>query len=192
MFDSKKYHREYIRKWRKKKLKSAKYLEQQRESQKRYYHKARQNPKWVEREREWRRRYMRKRRLDPEYRKQCYTWKKKWAQENRDRLNSYQKIRNSKPENILVRRIKMFEKKYGIPYSQFERLVESQDGKCAICKCELEINGVMSKNKAVLDHNHSTNAIRGVLCSICNLNVHVVERYGHLLEPMSEYLKRMQ
>jgi hypothetical protein len=188
MFDSRKYHREYQREWRKKQRRSAKYLAAQRKAQREYYHRARQNPEWVARDRVWRREYMRRRRLDPEYRKAGYARHKKWAQKNRDRLKDYQKKWNSKPENILARRIKMFEKTHGIPYSEFQRLFEVQNGRCAICGTELDVNGVMSNKKAVLDHDHKTNAIRGVLCSICNLNIHVVENYGHLLPKMVSYL----
>lgn len=191
MFDSKKYHREYQRERRKNQSRSPDELARQREAQRKYYHKARKNPKWAERNRKWHQEYARRKRsLDPEYRKAAYARHKKWAQKNRAYLSAYNKERGSKPAIILARRIKMFEKTHNISYSEFERLLGSQNGKCPICKCVLEVNGVMSAKKAVLDHNHETNVVRGILCSICNLNIHVVERYGHLLNPMMDYLNK--
>ena len=52
--------------------------------------------------------------------------------------------------------------RYGIPHWQFVALLEKQGNKCAICD-ELD--------PQMLDHDHTTNEIRGVLCVHCNLGV---------------------
>jgi hypothetical protein len=54
-------------------------------------------------------------------------------------------------------------KKFG-PYREvFQKLLTEQDGKCAICGTETE--------KLVLDHDHSTDWVRGLLCSACNMGL---------------------
>ena len=50
----------------------------------------------------------------------------------------------------------------------YRLLLQSQDGKCAICKQPetRSVRGVVSD--LVVDHNHETKEIRGLLCSQCN------------------------
>lgn len=57
-------------------------------------------------------------------------------------------------------------KKYGITSEQYDLLLESQDGKCAICG-----KPNIKKGKVVrmgIDHNHKTGKVRGLLCYKCN------------------------
>lgn len=56
----------------------------------------------------------------------------------------------------------MIEKTYGIGGSEYARLLALQGGKCAICRARPK-----SKRLAV-DHDHATNAVRGLLCKRCN------------------------
>jgi hypothetical protein len=50
-------------------------------------------------------------------------------------------------------------------------LLESQQGRCAICdREELEM-----RTPLVMDHNHKTGVIRGLLCHRCNLLVGLIE-----------------
>jgi len=51
--------------------------------------------------------------------------------------------------------------RYGITPSQYKKMYEFQNGRCAICEIE--------KSKLVVDHSHSTNKIRGLLCNGCNI-----------------------
>jgi len=48
---------------------------------------------------------------------------------------------------------------YGMTSEQYEELEKSQNGGCAICG---------STNRLAVDHDHSTGAIRGLLCHNCN------------------------
>lgn len=54
------------------------------------------------------------------------------------------------------------EKTYGITGADYEKLLEAQGGKCAICRARPR-----SKRLAV-DHDHKSGAVRGLLCSRCN------------------------
>ena len=56
-------------------------------------------------------------------------------------------------------------------------MYERQDGKCYICKKEIELGG---KGKAAVDHNHLTGKVRAILCFSCNTLV------GHLESPTRE------
>jgi hypothetical protein len=52
---------------------------------------------------------------------------------------------------------------YGITEFQYNLILKSQNGNCAIC------GGVNASGKALaVDHCHETNKIRGLLCDNCN------------------------
>lgn len=56
-------------------------------------------------------------------------------------------------------------KRYGVSKDQFMRLLQEQNGVCAICKCEMA--SARFKRPSV-DHCHKTGRVRGLLCSCCN------------------------
>ena len=51
--------------------------------------------------------------------------------------------------------------KYGISTSEFEALVARQAGRCPICD--------LPTSRLVIDHDHATGIVRGLLCGPCNL-----------------------
>lgn len=56
-----------------------------------------------------------------------------------------------------------------------------QDGKCAIC---------LEKRKLVIDHNHTTSVVRGLLCQRCNVFLGMIETGpAHLIESARDYLR---
>lgn len=57
-------------------------------------------------------------------------------------------------------------KRYGVNRQEFETIMQIQDFKCALCNKLLNLK----RPKAVhIGHCHDTGAIRGILCSACNL-----------------------
>lgn len=58
---------------------------------------------------------------------------------------------------------------YGISENEYQQMLDTQNGCCAICK---RIETRVGRTGAVLplcvDHNHTTGDIRGLLCSSCN------------------------
>lgn len=51
-------------------------------------------------------------------------------------------------------------KSYGLTVEQYDKLVEQQEGKCAICG--------RVPDRLVVDHSHETGVVRGLLCRTCN------------------------
>ncbi|MFF5973641.1 endonuclease VII domain-containing protein [Streptomyces sp. NPDC012769] len=58
---------------------------------------------------------------------------------------------------------KRVQKVYGLKEGEYAALYVFQGGRCALCR---RATG-LSKNLAV-DHDHTTGAVRGLCCSICN------------------------
>lgn len=53
--------------------------------------------------------------------------------------------------------------RYGISMSDALRLLANQDSRCAICE------RLLDRKSFVIDHCHTTHAVRGVLCNACNV-----------------------
>lgn len=65
-----------------------------------------------------------------------------------------------------VRKAKQLERRcarYGIDPDEYERLYQGQGGGCAIC-------GALQPD-LFIDHDHTSGAVRGLLCSLCNLGL---------------------
>jgi len=58
-------------------------------------------------------------------------------------------------------------KKYGITVEEFEQMLKNQDYKCDICKLPSD----SFKEWLVVDHNHTTGKVRGLLCKSCNFGL---------------------
>ena len=58
----------------------------------------------------------------------------------------------------------------------------NQDGRCAICS-----NRQARRNLAV-DHCHSTNVVRGLLCDKCNLALGLINENLNVVDAIKSYL----
>lgn len=65
-----------------------------------------------------------------------------------------------------------YKKSYGISTEEYEEMLEKQGRCCAICSRTEEQNSV--KKRFVVDHNHITNKVRGILCHSCNVSLGVL------------------
>lgn len=88
--------------------------------------------------------------------------KKDWIQDNRDKV-----------------RWNTLWTKYRIRKEDWERLMEEQGGLCALCAEE---------EPTVVDHNHTTGEVRGLLCNGCNVFVGHVETTPARLRNLEKYL----
>ena len=68
-------------------------------------------------------------------------------------------------ENPDKHRAYLYKTKYGLSIEDYDQLVEAQGGRCKICGTDTP-NG--HHKRFVVDHNHDTNEVRGLLCSTCN------------------------
>jgi hypothetical protein len=73
--------------------------------------------------------------------------------------------------------------RYGLTVDQFNAMVIAQANRCAICRRDLG----EGRGRHV-DHDHSTGAVRGLLCVRCNTTLGRVETIG--LDRVLAYLGR--
>ena len=98
------------------------------------------------------------------------------------------KARVRQPEDKRVRsRRKHLKKEYGLVPEQVVQMLESQDGKCPVCKVELTPPGSDSSSMCV-DHCHTTNRVRALLCGHCNRALGFAKDNPDTLRAMARYV----
>jgi len=93
--------------------------------------------------------------------------------------------RKWRADNLEVARLnsrdRRLQHKYGINHSEYAALLETQGGGCAICGA--------SDSTLPVDHDHSTGAIRGILCHSCNVSLGHMKDNPDLLRAAALYLE---
>lgn len=95
------------------------------------------------------------------------------------RYLKYQK--NLSKDTLKVNRIRYI---YGLTEAQCERIIERQGGVCPVCKLPV------TEGKRVVDHNHETGKVRGILHHKCNMGIGFFGDSVKRLRAAMEYLER--
>lgn len=104
---------------------------------------------------------------DPEFREYTRRRGSKWRGDNKEWLANRTRERRAsqRSSDPLYHRKWNLAAKYGMTADEFIDLATSQDLKCAICRKPAHGG---RWDTLVVDHDHSTNAVRGLLCQPCN------------------------
>ena len=78
---------------------------------------------------------------------------------------------------------------YGITPTQYLEILDEQGYRCAICRILLSDTGPHSPDCMNIDHDHNTGQVRGVLCSVCNKKLGVVENIDWLAKAQLYLIK---
>lgn len=94
----------------------------------------------------------------------------------------------SHPERGVLRNRKNHLKaKFGLTLEDYERMLQEQNGKCAICSTKNP-----GKYPFVVDHCHTTSQVRGLLCTNCNSGIGKLQDSIPLLNSAITYLQNHQ
>lgn len=81
-------------------------------------------------------------------------------------------------------------KTYGLTIDSYNDLLESQGGGCAICGAKESTRGNGKTSRLVVDHNHDTGEVRGLLCHLCNTGIGCLQDDEELVQKALNYLRR--
>jgi hypothetical protein len=98
--------------------------------------------------------------------------RRKWYSHNKDRANDS--------------RLKY---QYGIDSRQYEEMLESQNYVCKICLRPERSKQNNKTKKLVVDHDHITGKVRGLLCGNCNAGIGMFEDNTSILRNAIKYLE---
>jgi hypothetical protein len=73
----------------------------------------------------------------------------------------------------------------------FDKVWREQNGKCAICPKDLNLDMVQNDSRACADHKHVVPPIpRGILCSTCNIMIGQAQDNPAILREGAVYLEK--
>ena len=102
-------------------------------------------------------------------------------QKNKEhRVNYAREYRVKYPERTRSSNLKQ---KYGITQNDYDKTLNMQNNKCAICERDMNEYGKIF----CVDHNHTTGKVRGLLCDPCNYGLGFYEKHS---DKYIEYLKK--
>ena len=109
------------------------------------------------------------------YQHKCKDCKKhdRAIQYRRDPGVAYRAVRKSKLKTL-----------YGLTIAAYNQMLADQNGGCAICG--KEPNG----RNLVVDHDHNTNKVRGLLCTSCNRGIGLLQDSPDVLRVALAYLEK--
>lgn len=111
-----------------------------------------------------------------------------WYIKNVDKVNEYNRQwRARNPEKAkLSHRKSCLKRNYEITIEEYNQLWKLQNGLCSICNLP-EKNKI---NCLVVDHNHTTGKIRGLLCNKCNTGLGMFEENYINIVNASNYINK--
>jgi len=72
--------------------------------------------------------------------------------------------------------------KYGLTLAQYDRMLENQDGRCAVCQALPKAG-----QRLHVDHDHETGVVRALLCGPCNTALGIMEENPEYLWKLLDY-----
>ena len=108
----------------------------------------------------------------------------KWQRENKEKYNAKQRAWYAKHKEKTVDR-KLLQR-YGITLEERNRLFEEQGNCCGVCQRE-EPDSIKGWH---IDHCHSTQKVRGIVCHACNIFLGNIEKSAERHARAVAYLEK--
>ena len=86
---------------------------------------------------------------------------------------------------------RLLKHEYGITLVEYNKILEKQQGICAICKENEKIIDKRTGNpkRLAVDHCHETNIVRGLLCQSCNTALGKFKDKPEIIERAANYVR---
>lgn len=121
------------------------------------------------------------------YCKDCNKAKaRQWTKDNPEKARAQARKR----AELGLNRAAIRKRKYGISPSEYAALYDAQGGACAICR--RTTSGRKDSTELCVDHCHTSNQIRGLLCHSCNRALGLLRDNTESLKRAIEYLAPYQ
>ena len=111
----------------------------------------------------------------------------RWGVRNREKQHATLRRCVSRNPEYYARRHRTYclKQNYNITDDDYNKMLKSQNGRCAICGT----NKLTGRWKSfAIDHNHITGKVRGLLCNECNRGIGYLKDDYKLLQKAVNYL----
>ena len=123
--------------------------------------------------------------------KECYSIydkKRYWNNPESERKRSADyKSSLTEEQRYLSNRNTKLKRAYGISHDDYLLMLEQQNYKCACCGKDNKDAGIKG---LVVDHNHTTGAIRELLCTQCNTALGLLKEDEFIIDSLLEYVRK--
>jgi len=120
--------------------------------------------------------------------KELKAYQKAWRESEKGK--AYQKEYQKSWRESSKGKENYLKKKYNLTIEEYDKMVKKQNNKCAICgNCETTKRN-RKTNVLVVDHNHKTGKVRGLLCRDCNLTLGHLNEDIFILKNCIKYLEK--
>ena len=108
-----------------------------------------------------------------------------YREANREKIRAYAKTYRKTYYKANKEKIKSqaLEYKYNITLKEKNIMLKKQKNKCKICNIKF------SKTRSCVDHCHTTNKVRGILCNLCNVGLGHFKDSTEILTNAIDYLE---
>lgn len=97
-----------------------------------------------------------------------------YTEERLKYLQCYYSDENNRNKRTLTSRRSHLKIKYNLTLDQYDDMWIEQLGLCLLCKTG--DSGRKLKEDLLIDHNHATSVVRGLICHQCNIGVGFIEK----------------
>lgn len=115
---------------------------------------------------------------------------REWNNKNRERIREGNARRRSDPATLKRynhQRRRKWLQLYGLTPGDYNALLESQGGTCAICG---QPGQTWGENNLHVDHDHDTDEVRGLLCGKCNVGIGMLGDNAESIRRALAYLEK--
>lgn len=106
---------------------------------------------------------------------------KKWEQEHRVLRTERNRVRRKTTREKFSGDLR---RRYGITAAEYQCRLRAQGFGCAICGNESNEDG----RRLVVDHDHTTGNVRGILCHLCNVGIGALGDTVERVQSAASYL----
>ena len=131
--------------------------------------------------------------INPSKRKEV---SKNWKTINKERCKVTSKAWWQKNKHKAKKKTTEYNHKYALNKfykmtpEQYDEMLVKQGGVCAICNCKETAKTKNTVRNLSVDHCHTTNKIRSLLCYRCNLGIGYLREDLDILQAAIEYIRR--
>ncbi|MCI0557356.1 MAG: endonuclease VII domain-containing protein [Nitrososphaera sp.] len=124
---------------------------------------------------------------------------KKWRDANPDKCRAarerkkeqralnFQKWKEANPERLKeLYRERNYRKQYGLGIADYEKLLDDQGRRCAICKTDTP----GGRGRFHVDHCHDSGKVRAILCHACNTGIGYLKHDCTIMLAALKYIAR--
>lgn len=114
-----------------------------------------------------------------------------WASDPVRRRASKKRYYNSHPDQMKLEHLSIHARRFGVTRAELITWIEQESKKgCAICGCSADQAPGRWKGRLNIDHDHSSQKLRGLLCHNCNQGLGYFKDKIEFLEKAILYLNR--